>query len=148
MVEMLITIAVIGILASVATVIYSVTLDQSKKILATNVKETLNTAIHRFNASCYELVYAPTGTGTDEVYVLRTLQYRNPNNPQTGAPFMRNDWDPSESSSTSDYRIAWQGSMFTLLTPGTSGTGLKVAFDGSDLGKTITFPSNFAMAGE
>jgi hypothetical protein len=61
---------------------------------------------------------------------------------------MRHDWNPAISSSTGDYRVMWMGNLYKLLPPGTTGTGLKVNFEGTDLGTPFQFPPNFTMAGK
>jgi hypothetical protein len=124
-------------------------LGSSKTVVARNLVETLNTSVHRFNQTNYELVVAVAGTsGDDELLVLRTLQYRDSGNPAMGSPYMRTDWNPVVSSSTLDYRIVWAGSLYRLVEPGAAGTGLKVNFEGTDLGTPYVFPTGFTMAGK
>jgi hypothetical protein len=124
-------------------------LDSSKVAVARNLVETLNSGVHRFNQANYELLVTSTpASANDELAVLRTLQYRNPTAPVTGSPYVRNDWNPGPSGSTADYRLVWAGSMFQLVEPGAAGTGLKVKFDGSDLGTPYAFPAGYTMAGQ
>ena len=147
--EVLVAVAIIGILAAVAISSMSGTLTQTQAAIASNSEETLNTAVHRYNEVNGELIYTPTGTGSDELTILRTLQYRNPINPTVGSPYIVPNWNPVESSNTNDYRLAWQGTLFTLLNPGESGTGLRVAFDGSDMSTPYVFPSGYTpVAGQ
>lgn len=147
--EVITSIAVIGILAAVAIPTFSGVMSPSKVALARNTVETLNSAVHRFNQTNYELLFtAVSVSGQDEMLILRTMQYRNPDNPAPGSPYMRNDYNPTISSSTSDYRAMWMGNLYKLLEPGQTGTGLKVAFDGSDLGVPFVFPPGFTMAGK
>jgi prepilin-type N-terminal cleavage/methylation domain-containing protein len=147
--EIIAVIGIIGVLASAAIVSIPRILGSSKSAVARNLVETLNTGMHRFNQSNYELlVTAVSGSANDELAVLRTLQYRDPNVPATGSPYVRNDWNPATSGSVSDYRVIWTGSIFQLLEPGAAGTGLKVNFDGSDLGTPYVFPNGYTMAGQ
>lgn len=146
--EMLVVICIIGILAGVAVVAVPRTLDGSKVAVARNLVETLNSGLHRFNQGNYELMVTSTASATDELAVLRTLQYRNSAAPVIGSPYVRNDWNPVSSGNTVDYRIKWSGSMFQLVEPGVAGTGLKVKFDGSDLGTPYVFPAGYTMAGQ
>lgn len=149
MTEVTIVVAIAGIMSAIAIPSYTGYLDKSRAAIASNLLETVNNGLHRFNEANYELLYpASDGTTTDELAVLRTLQYRKPVNPIVGSPYVRNNWSPTSSSNTQDYRIVWTGSLFKLLPPGQSGTGLKVAFDASDLGTPYNFPSNFSMAGQ
>jgi prepilin-type N-terminal cleavage/methylation domain-containing protein len=149
MTEVVTVVAIAGIMSAIAIPAYTGYLDKTRGAIASNLLETLNDGLHRFNEGNYELLYpAADGSTSDEMTVLRTLQYRKPVNPIVGSPYVRNNWSPLGSSSANDYRIVWTGSLFKLLTPGQSGTGLKVAFDASDLGTPYNFPSNFSMAGQ
>jgi prepilin-type N-terminal cleavage/methylation domain-containing protein len=148
LVEILVVVGILGVLTSIAVVAIPGVLNSSKSSVAQNTLETLNSGLHRFNQTSYELlVPAVPGAGTDELLVLRSLQYRDPLNPIVGTPFVRNDWNPAVSGSTQDYRIEWAGNIFRLLSPGTAGTGLKVNFDGADLGKPYAFPAGYTTAG-
>lgn len=147
--EVLTVIGVIGVLTAVAIPSMTGVFGPSKTAIARNLLETLNGAVHRFNQTNYELLYTGISvSGNDEILILRTMQYRNPNNPAIGSPYMRNDWNPAISSSTEDHRLMWMGNLYKLLEPGQSGTGLKVNFDASDLGVPFVFPPGFTMAGK
>lgn len=147
--EILVVIAIIGVLAMVAIPYFSDLTRSSQTTVARNALETLNTAVHKFNMTNYELLFTGVApSGQDEMLILRTMQYRDPANPKPGAPYVRNDWNPAISSNQTDFRLMWTGTLYKLLPPGTSGTGLKVVFDGSDLGTPFEFPPNFTMAGK
>jgi prepilin-type N-terminal cleavage/methylation domain-containing protein len=147
MAEMLIVVAVIGILVTIGVYSYKDLRSQTQAVVARNTLETLNQAVHRFNEANYEIYY--TGTpGITEMQILRTLQYRNSANPATGSPYIRSDWNPAVSSSTAKYRLVWTGTLYKLVSPGSSGNGLVVSFDGSDLGTPFVFPPNFSLAGK
>lgn len=147
--ELMVAIALVGLIAAIAIPIYGSCMESSRAVMAGNVKETLNSAIHRYNQANSELAYPASDGGTaDEMTILRTLQYRAPNNPAPGSPYVRNDWNPSVSSSTSDYRIAWSGTLYKLLVPGQAGSGIKVRFDGADLGTPYVFPPDYTQAGK
>lgn len=149
LVEVLVAISIVAILTVLAIPNYMSYFGASQATVAGNLLETLNTAVHRFNEGNYELSVTP-GTGTDasvELAVLRTLQYRNPLNPKVGSPYVHARWNPVASSSTDEYRIKWKGTLFVLLPPGTSGSGLKVDLNAGDMGTPYTYPSNYQMAG-
>src|SRR6478736_5608215 len=97
--EIMAVIGIIGVLASAAVVAIPRVLGSSKSTVARNLVETLNSGLHRFNQSNYELIYTATSAATDELTVLRTLQYRDPTLPAVGSPYVRNDWNPATSSS-------------------------------------------------
>jgi prepilin-type N-terminal cleavage/methylation domain-containing protein len=147
--EMLTVVSILGVMAAVAIPKFGDVISPSKNVVARNVLETLNSAVHRFNQTNYELLFTGiSGSGEDEMRILRTMQYRNPDKPAAGSPYMRADWNPQTSSSTADYRLMWMGTLYKLLLPGDGGTGLKVDFDGRDLGVPFVFPPGFTMAGE
>ena len=149
LVEMITTVGILGVLAAMSVYAMRVSIGQSKKVIANNTKETLNTAVHRFNTANYELYWAPIPlSGQDEMVVLRTIQYRDPAAPKPGAPYVRIDWNPVISNNINDYRLQWKGTLFALVEPGTAGYGLKVDLEGGDLGVPYTFPPNFSMAGK
>lgn len=149
MAEVITVIAVIGVLAGIVLPTIGGSLSPSKTAIARNLVETVNNAVHRFNQTNYELLFtAVSVSGQDEMLILRTIQYRNPTNPAPGSPYMRNDWNPAISSNTADHRLVWTGTLYKLVEPGQTGTGLKVNFEGGDLGTPFVFPPGFTMAGK
>lgn len=151
LVEMVITIAVIGILSALAVPTIGNIVEGSRRGVAENVIQTLNKATRQFGHSQWDLRTTPFATsGGDEMLILRTLQWRDPDfsgelNPK--GPFMKNDWNPTTSTSDEDYRAEWTGSTWRLLEPGTSGAGLKIIFDGSDLGTPYVHDASFTPVG-
>jgi len=149
--EMLTTLAVIGILAAVAIPSVGTVVEGSRRGVAVNIIETLNKAARNFSHSQWDLRTAPNAaTGADDLLILRTLQWRDPN--PTGelnasGPFMRTDWNPALSSDSADYRAEWTGSSWRLLEPRTVGSGLKIVFDGSDLGTPYVHAAGFEPVG-
>ncbi|MDF1862457.1 MAG: prepilin-type N-terminal cleavage/methylation domain-containing protein [Verrucomicrobiales bacterium] len=151
MVEIMITIAVIGILAAIAVPSIGNVVEGSRRSVAENVIAGLNKATREFSHSQWDLRSTPVLTsGDDEMLMLRTLQWRDPDlsgelNPK--GPFMRTDWNPATSTSNQDYRAMWSGSTWQLIEPGTDGAGLKIDFDGSDLGTPYTHDGAFKPVG-
>lgn len=151
LVEVMTTVAVLGILSALAVPAYQNILGSAGSTVASNLVETLNGATKKFSHSQWDLAYTPKPTqATDELYVLRTLQWKDPEtsgelNPK--GPFMTPNWSPATSSSDKDFRAEWTGTSWHLLEPGESGTGLKLALDASDVGTGYSFPANFKPAG-
>lgn len=153
LVEMIIVIAVIGILSAIAVPNIGNIVKGSKSGVAENVVQTLNKATREFGHSQWDLRTNPIATsGGDELLLLRTLQWRESDASAGGelnpkGPFMRPDWNPAMSDSAEDYRAEWTGSAWKLVEPGTDGAGLKIVFDGSDLGTPYVHADDFAPAG-
>lgn len=151
LVEVIATIAVIGIVAAIAIPSLGKILDGSRRGVAGNVIETLNKATRNFSHSQWDLRSAPVpASGGDELLILRTLQWRDPNPSgelNASGPFMKTDWNPTTSTSDKDYRAEWTGSSWRLLEPGTAGSGLKIVFDGSDLGTPYVHGGGFKPVG-
>ncbi len=148
--ELVIVICILSVLASIAVQSFGQYLSGSKNALAAARQETMNQALYRFAQQNYELLFTPIdGSVADEMVVLRTLQYRDPNirHAQPGAPFMDPRYNPVLSSDNREYRLVWAGRVFQLLKPGQSGTGLLMNFDGTDFTTAFVFPPNFQMAG-
>jgi len=149
--EMMITVAVIGILSAIAIPNVGKITEGSRRGVAGNVIQTLNQATREFGHSQWDLRSSPvTTSGGDEMLLLRTLQWRDPNPSgelNLPGPFMRTDWNPTTSNLDVDYRAEWTGSSWRLLEPGTTGAGLKIIFDGSDLGTIYVHDSTFTPVG-
>ncbi len=148
--EMVMVICILSILAGITVQAFSQFLSGSKDALAESRQETLNQALSRFAQQNYELLFdAMTGSVSDEMVILRTLQYRDPNinRAQPGSPYVDPRYNPVASSDSSVHRLRWSGKMFELLKPGDSGTGILMDFEGRDFTTAFAFPPNFQMAG-
>ncbi|MCE9519826.1 MAG: prepilin-type N-terminal cleavage/methylation domain-containing protein [Verrucomicrobia bacterium] len=149
LVELLISISIVAILLKVALTSFTSYFGASQDTVASSLLETVNTAVHRFNECNYELNVPPVSDiyATTELAIIRTLQYRNPLNPKVGSPYINKRWNPVASSSTSDFRLQWKGTLFILLAPATEGTGLKVDFKTAVMGTPYTYTQGYTMAG-
>lgn len=144
--EMVTTISILGILASIVVVQMSDNYSAARDILAQDRLEMLNRGLSECAASVREYVVTrEDARTTDELRVLMEMQYRNPDPDKAdiNSPFIEPRYRPTTSSSLQDYRIRWTGRRFELLRPGTTGSGLKVVFDGSDIGEPREYPPNF-----
>lgn len=148
LVEVITVIAILGIVSAIAIPNLAQIGEGARRGTAENIISALNKATKEFGHSQYDLKTTPVAaSGGDELLVLRTLQWRDskPNGElNLPGPFMRTDWNPVPSDKSNDYRAEWDGASWRLLTPGTSGAGLKIVFDGSDLGTPYVHPNDFA----
>ncbi len=150
MTEMVIVISMLGVLAGLAVQSFGQYLGGAKDAVAAARQEMLNQAVYRFAQQNYEMVFARMDGGVaDELVILRTLQYRDPNinRAQSGSPYMDPRYSPVASSDSTDYRLRWTGKLYELLMPGQSGTGILMNFEGTDFTTAFVFPPNFQMAG-
>ncbi len=150
MTEMVITISILGILSGVVMISMGDSFLAGQETLAVNRMEMLNRALHQFSQGNYEMIFtARPDSAADELFVLRTLEYRIPNESKAkaGSPYVTPYYNPPTSSNVADFRIRWNGRLYELLRPGQTGSGLKMVFDGSDMTAPFAFPPNFQMAG-
>lgn len=145
--EMVIVIAILGVLAGVVVLALQGAFQASQEALAIERVEMLNQGLHTWSTANREL-YMPAmdSNAADEIEVLRALQFRNPNPvlASTGSPYIPPEYVPDPSSDENEFRIRWNGRAFELIRPGTAGTGLHMVFDGSDLGTPYTYPPGYS----
>lgn len=143
LVDMIITVTIVGIMAAVAVTGYKGFVENSSAAVAKNTVETLNYAISKYiqidGTKLYDLT-ANNASSDDEMKVLYNLQY---DDGSPGKPYMRPDYSPSTSSSTEDYRAIWNGSTYELKVPGEAGAGLKIELSGKDFGRINVIPADF-----
>lgn len=150
MTELIWVIAALGVLAGIAISHVGSMSIGAQSAVAREKLEMLNQGLHAYASAVTEItpgVQAVRADSVDEQTVLLYLEYRNPTNPVVGSPFVDPRYRPASSSSTDDFRLVWAGTMFKLLSPGQTGTGLKVPFDSSDMGTPYKYPANFRPQG-
>ena len=146
MVEMVTIVSIIGIIAAIAIPSMSSMSTNSKTVLATHRQELLNTALNQMAMAGRYISNSPQlGSASDEQLIVMTLQIRDEN--LVGSPFVVTNYAPKSSSDPTTYRLRYTGQRFELLAPQQAGIGLKVDFDGSDMGPPRVFPSNFRPFG-
>jgi type II secretory pathway pseudopilin PulG len=148
--ELVIVISIMGVMCALTVGSMNQFLGGSKDALAASRQEMLNEAVHRFAQQNYELQFDPINESlSDELVILRTLQYRDPNvnRAKIGAPYIDPRYNPVASSDSSLHRLRWTGKMFELLSPGKSGAGMLMNFEGTDFTTAFVFPPNFQTAG-
>lgn len=149
LVELVVTIAILGVLAAVALPIYSNVRRASESAIARDHVEALNRALTTFSQNCWKIPTVPdNGSTTDEFLVLRSLQYRFPSNDlKPGSPFFDPTYDPPPTSNSAFLRIRWNGKSFELIELDVSGTGMRFN-SGADYKKTpYSFPFGYKPEG-
>jgi type II secretory pathway pseudopilin PulG len=144
--EMVTIVSIIGVIAAIAIPSMSSMSTSSKNVLATNRQELLNTALNQMAMAGRFVSNSPQLTSaSDEQQIVMTLQIRDEN--LVGSPFVVPNYAPKSSSDPTTYRLRYTGQRFELLAPQQAGVGLKIDFDGSDMGPPRVFPSNFRPFG-
>lgn len=129
LVEMLISITIIGILGSLALVQYGDTLDRSVRVVSVDFVEQLNTALNEFEQVAWQLdITANNDAITEEQQILAYLQTKDVT--VFGSPHFRGDFTAVSSSDNTEYRIRWNGARFELVEPGTDGNGMLFEAEG------------------
>lgn len=125
--EMMVVIAVLGIVAAIALPNISNVLPSAREATARANLEHLNQRVLKFNYANWELVLASEGGSGDELAIAHSLQYRSANDPTPGSPYLQPTLSLVTSSDDATYRAAWNGRSFQMLEPGTAGTGLDLS---------------------
>jgi len=121
---------------------YTGVMSGGKQTLANRKLGILNEALNRHAMADRPLArVAQPESSQDELLILLALQMRRED--LVGSPYVSPSYVPKSSSSNQDYRLRYNGVRFELLPPGQGGTGLKVEFDGSDVGPPRSIPSGF-----
>lgn len=150
LVELVTTIAILGILSAVAIQSYSNMRENARESVTRDTVSLMNRALLHFNQANWDIVLdAVPGSTSDELAVLRTLQWRDPVPAQAtpGSPYLPANLSDAVSSSEDDYRIRWNGNTFELLEPGTAGSGLKTGFDSTSAAEAYSFPEGYQPLG-
>lgn len=144
--EMVIVIAILGVLALVIILSLGSSYNASKEVLAVARVEMLNKALLHYAMNLGERVEKRKDESiTDELYVLLDLKFREDDDrlAPPGAPYIPTHYNPVASSNASDFRIRWTGRRFELLRPGQSGQGLLMNFEGTDFTTATKHPQGY-----
>lgn len=122
--EVIVVIAVIGIMAAIGIPMISNGVSSSSAETAKRNMNLLNGAVLTFNQANWELVLATSSDSDDEQKIFDSLRYRDAVNPSPGSPYLPPNATFVASSATTTYRAIWNGRMYEFAPPGSNGTGL------------------------
>jgi len=124
--EVLVTIAIIGIMTAIAIPSITRTDQAAKAEVANQIVTSINRAISAYRQCASEITLnANSDTGEDEASIMALLTVADSG--VVGSPFLHGPkWPHAESADDATYRVRWNGRFFEVLPPGTAGTGLKV----------------------
>src|SRR5690606_10109008 len=116
--EMILSIAMIGILSAVAIVSFGNLKSRSEASIGETLLEQLNDAVKEYEQTAWAPdLAADDASGADDLAVLRALQWRSPTSPSWGSPYFMSEWSPAVSNDDETYRFRWTGTYFVLLEP-------------------------------
>jgi len=124
LIEILIVLGVLAVIISIMIPSITGVVPASRATAAEANLEHLNQAVLKFNHASADLTNAAASDSTDELAIFAALQTRDAT--VLGSPFLGSNFSPNTSSSETTYRAAWNGRMFELVAPGSSGTGLDI----------------------
>ena len=124
--EVLVVIAVLGVMAAVAIPAIDHVLSGSTASTAQKNLNFLNGAVLAFNQSNWELVLNPSMGSDDELLIFKSLCYRHPTTPAPGSPYLPATASYHATSANDTYRAEWNGRMFQIVEPGSTGAGINL----------------------
>lgn len=118
LVELIVTIAVLGVLSVIAIPIMSGVLETSQTEVAQRNLNLLNGAVINYNQSVNQLT---NSSGSDSA-VVELLKTRDASVP--GTPFLPDHFANVTTSDTNAYRAVWNTRVFEMVSKGESGSGI------------------------
>lgn len=123
--ELLITIAIIGILAGIAISNFNSVVPSARHETAFDLMNFLNRGVQHYNQVNSEITIATAADTSDEFAVLTLLKTRDQAAP--GSPYIPSEFTAISSSDTEVVRMYWTGRYFKAIPEGTTGTGIAPA---------------------
>jgi type II secretory pathway pseudopilin PulG len=128
MVEITISVAVIGILSAIAVQSFGHIHTSSSTIAADRTISMLNAAVAKYQTAVQEINRpAVVAEASDELAVLGLLTATDATIP--GTPFLKQTHKFIASDALSEHRASWNGRWFILVPRNTAGTGLALGQD-------------------
>jgi prepilin-type N-terminal cleavage/methylation domain-containing protein len=126
--EIMVTIAIVGIMASIAISQVVRTDTAARSGVANTIVTTMNRAVTAYRQCGSEVtISANADASADEASVMSLLTSYDPG--VVGTPFLKagmGDWPSVGTTTTTTYRARWNGRFFEVIPAGTAGTGLKI----------------------
>ncbi len=123
--EILVSIAIVGILAGLALSVFTGVSDTSQREAGSAYVETLNRAVMAYNQCGSTISIVANGaSAADEQSVIALLTTEDPAIP--GTPYLAGNVPATASDDTAVMRVRWDGRYFELLAKGAAGSGLKL----------------------
>ena len=124
LVELLATVAIIGILAGIAISQSTSVLPEARQEAGIDAMNLLNRGVQHYNQVNSEITIPAASDTTDEVAVLALLKTRSTSAP--GSPYIPAEFTVISSNDTGILRMYWTGRFFKAIPEGTTGTGIAI----------------------
>ena len=126
LVEILVTVGIIGILAGIAIATITRTDSTARAEVANSIVTTMNRAVTGYRQCGSEVtISANADASADESSVMTLLTVYDAG--VVGTPFLRGvGWPSAGTTDIKTYRAKWNGRFFEVVPAGTAGTGLKI----------------------
>jgi prepilin-type N-terminal cleavage/methylation domain-containing protein len=122
--ELLITLAIMGVLSALAISKFGYLLPAVRQGTSADSAGLLNRAVEHYDQVNSQISVPVSSDTSDEVAVVALLKARNPAAP--GSPYIAADFTVVSTSSTDKVRLYWTGKFFKTIPEGTPGIGIAV----------------------
>ncbi len=123
--EVLVCLAIIGVLTAVAIPVVGKLIPDSRAQVADAIVQSLNRAAAAYKQSIGPISTAASVPGaTTEEKALYWLVTRDPAVP--GSPYFLGSYPKVVTTDVQNYRLKWNGQFFQVIPAGTAGSGLRI----------------------